>query len=107
MNGPRYWGPDGQPLPFKEWCVLFESSDRSVARDDLVLPSGERVLISTVWLGIAIDYAGDLPLIFETMVFFEREHEADEYQVRSCTREEARAVHAQALEYVRRIVADQ
>lgn len=104
MSVPRYWSPDGKPLTLEEWVEMFERCGRQVARDEVVLPDGERLLVSTVWIGIAMDHYGDLPLIFETMLF--GAGGSDGWQIRTSTRDEALAAHEQALQYARRIVAN-
>lgn len=63
-----YYDRTGQPITLETWSALV--SDRSyqqLAQTQL----DERILVSTVWLGIDHAWWPDsLPLIFETMVFY-------------------------------------
>jgi len=47
-----------------EWATWLESADRIIAMD---IENGIR--ISTVFLGLDHSLTGDIPLLFETMVF--------------------------------------
>lgn len=71
----RYFGPDGQPMSFGIWSVLFGRSaeTRFVGRTEV-----GKVVVSTVWLGLNHQFGDGPPLIFETMVFggaFDQEQE--------------------------------
>lgn len=74
-----------------KWAKWFEHAERQIARD--ILPGD--VLVSTVFLGIDHSFFGNIPLLFETMVFGGK---YDQFQERYATREEALAGHAKVLE---------
>lgn len=48
-----------------EWAKSYETSERVVAKTEL--EGG--VLVSTVFLGIDLNFYGGSPLVFETMIF--------------------------------------
>ena len=48
----------------QKWARMFDIQDRRVATDKI-----KDVSISTVFLGIDHNIGGDVPLLFETMVF--------------------------------------
>ena|ERR1035437_7692535 len=50
----------------EEWAIEFEYSDRTVEKTDI-----DKVHISTVFLGLDHDMFGDVPILFETMVFYD------------------------------------
>ena len=74
-----------------EWARWFEKADRHVAKTKL--PND--VLVSTVFLGLDHSFSGDVPVLFETMIFGGNH---DQYQERYATWEEAEAGHKQAVE---------
>jgi hypothetical protein len=91
-----YYDRNGQPITLETWSALV--SDRSyqqLAQTQL----DERILVSTVWLGIDHAWWPDsLPLIFETMVFYgvdpyRRGGECERYH----TEAEALAGHARMV----------
>lgn len=67
----HYYGRDGQQITQFEWALLLESDDgRRVARTEVVTPSGQHVLVSTVLIGLDMNYSSEgPPIIFETMTF--------------------------------------
>jgi hypothetical protein len=74
----------GRPITWEQYAEM--------GVEDRILVHTERdgVLVSTVWLGMDMGYAGGEPLIFETMIFG---GEHDQYQWRWSTEVEARAAH--------------
>lgn len=72
----------------------MQGADRHVAQEHV---GGVRV--STVFLGFDHNIFGDIPLLFETMIFG---GEHDGYQERCSTWTEAEKMHAEALDLVRR-----
>lgn len=74
----------------KEWAEAFEKCNRTVSKTKL----SDGVEISTVFLG-AHHGLGDVPILFETMIFG---GEHDEYCERYSTWDEAEAGHQRAVE---------
>jgi hypothetical protein len=65
-----YYARDGKPVTFEEWAQMLTPEGRMVARTVVKTPTGRSVLVSTVWLGLDMNYYDDgPPLIFETMTF--------------------------------------
>jgi hypothetical protein len=98
---------DGNPLDTLEWAALFEDEEYKriglsayPALEDLAagdeLNAEPVATISTVWIGINLQYGVGDPLIFETMIFGGR---WDQEQMRYAT-------EAQALEGHQRVVED-
>ena len=81
----------------KDWCDLYETKDgkekRRVGFDEI---NGYEV--STVFLGLHHGYDFP-PLVFETMVF--GSGEAENYQTRCSTWDEAVQMHKDAIEWVK------
>lgn len=94
-----YYDPDGNPLTMWEWAFRQEWNGTNViARDYVDLPGGGRARVSTIWLGIDMNFGNGPPLIFETMVFFEADDfTTDGFCERTPTRETALAMHAVAM----------
>lgn len=72
-----------------EWSEFYE--DVKNRRVDQTEKDGVRV--STVFLGLDHSFMGDIPLIFETMIFG---GEHDDYQDRCSTWKQAEAMHKKA-----------
>lgn len=90
---PYYYDRKGRPVEMMEWARLFEAS-----------PDGYRFvgkttigpyLVSTVWIGLDMNFGDGPPLIFETMIF--GPGELGGYQWRWPTEEAALAGHDQAV----------
>lgn len=66
-----YYGRDGQPITWEQWAAMIEQQDaRRVALTEVATPSGQRILVSTVLIGLDMNYTGEgPPIIFETMTF--------------------------------------
>jgi hypothetical protein len=82
-----------------KWAMWLSTADRHVAKTDIVGPAGEKVWVSTVFLGIDHDYRfGYEPVLFETMVFG---GEFSDYMRRYKTWAEAEAGHNETVEMVK------
>ena len=82
-----------EPKPIEdliEWSQWFGTADRKVALTKL--PNNVRV--STVFLGLDHNFAGGIPILFETMIFG---GEHDQYQERYATWDEAEEGHKKAV----------
>jgi hypothetical protein len=94
-----YYDPDGNPLPFMEWAILFElrhlDDDDSWWRRSTTIGDVE---VSTVWLGLDHSFGSGPPLFWETMIFG---GQYDEYEWRHPSREAAFAAHDQIVAAVR------
>ena len=73
-----------------EWANWFERADRHVAETKLA--NGVRV--STVFLGLDHSFNGEVPILFETMIFGGKHNE---YQERYTTWDKAEDGHKQAV----------
>ncbi len=113
-----YCDMDGAPISLRTWCVLHETSGeippgepgtRFLAQEDVDLPGGGRAFVSTVWVGInmaTISFRGEpvVPLVFETMIFWESgDYGSEDYCVRTPTRQAALAEHDQAVTWARNL----
>lgn len=69
----KYYGRDGQEISLEEWAALLERIDgRRMAKTEVVTPTGQHILVSTVLIGLDMNYASEgPPIIFETMTFDE------------------------------------
>lgn len=97
----RYYNRDGKPIPFEQWVALFErGDDYRIVRQTTIGPWW----VSTVWLGLNHNWGGGPPLIFETMVFWEKPD--DDYRditgLRYSTLAQARSGHARFVWELRR-----
>jgi len=94
MNNLLWIEKDGKPVPAtsEEFGVWFERQDRQVARNRV---NGR--LVSTVFLGIDHSFRGDVPILYETMIFCDNQDELHQFQRRYATREEALIGHAEAM----------
>jgi hypothetical protein len=99
-NSVRYWVLDDDhnavPADLLTWADWFEKDfkKRFVKRD--VMPDGRA--ISTVFLGIDLNWSGGPPLIFETMVF-KADTSSEEYCERCSTWSQALKQHDDALDW--------
>lgn len=99
-----YFDFDGQPIDMWTWCHLFENEDRFLAQTNVELPGGDHAFVSTVWLGLNYNVLGQVPLIFETMIFWESgNYGSEDYCVRTPSRAAALAEHDQAIEWARNL----
>ena len=86
----------GNVLELMEWAKLFEDNEYCRIAET-ILPDGKRV--STVWLGLDHQFGDGPPLIFETMVFSDKDSEGDDRdQERYSTEAEAIAGHEAMVE---------
>ncbi len=67
----HYFDPEGNPLSLMEWAALFEARDCDDGPESWwrKLTKVEDVTVCTVWMGLALDFHGGPPLIYETMIF--------------------------------------
>jgi hypothetical protein len=85
---------EGKAMTLAEWSAkMNDMAYRRIAFDTV-----EEMEVSTVWLGLDNSFGGPTPLIFETMVFGDRD---DEHQRRYATKAEALAGHAEVLRDLR------
>ena len=103
----HYYGRDGQQITQYEWALRFEYIDaRRVARTEVATPSGELVLVSTVLIGLDMNYSSEgPPIIFETMTFDlspgdANERWADIEMRRYATEAEALAGHNEIVQWL-------
>lgn len=91
-----YYDMDGKPVPLQELGDLFSGIERIMKQDEV-----ENFLVSTVWIGVDMNYEQHgPPLIFETMVFDTSggdEYFKSVFQDRYATKEEALAGHEAAM----------
>lgn len=91
-----YYDRAGNPTDFAGWSLDSEVRELEVGTD-LLMVARKPVLVSTVWTGL---YAGrgpgGRPLIFETMVF---RGPLDGYRMRYATEEDAKAGHAEIVDF--------
>ncbi|MBL4591219.1 MAG: hypothetical protein JKY96_04600 [Phycisphaerales bacterium] len=71
-----------------KWSAWFEKVDRRVAKTEK-----NDIRVSTVFLGVDHSFGGDVPLLFETMIFG-GEHDGDQW--RYTTWEDAEKGHLEA-----------
>lgn len=96
MTWPRCYRRDGTAYrDAMEWAGDFEDGNNVVEQTRL----WNRLLVSTVWLGLDHNWGKGPPLIFETMVFPQRR--SGEYCERYSTEEAAVAGHMAAVRYFR------
>ncbi len=85
----------GKVLDLMEWARIFEDPEyKRVA--ETTLPDG--TWVSTVWLGLDHQYGDGPPLIFETMVFQDKDNLDERDQERYSTEAEALAGHEAMVE---------
>lgn len=109
-DGPRHYDFDGQPCTFHEWVDLVQrgwnDDRRFVGRTEI-----GGYLVSTVWLGLDYSFGHGEPLMFETMIFDNRdiEYDTDDELHETCrrwpSRHAAELGHAAAVNYVRDVLA--
>jgi hypothetical protein len=105
----EFYDLEGQEVSYEKWVEIFESKDRFL-EGTLIPEYGVRV--STVWIGISWMLEveeGGRPLIFETMVFGDKEDDWDDLGCwRWASREEALVGHDKIVDDIRsgRLVLD-
>jgi hypothetical protein len=99
-----YYDRQGRPMDQSAWQRRFSDYDYKVVARTAV--SGWSV--STVWLGMDLNYAGQgPPVIFETMVFPPEGLATEgEYCMRYATEAEARAGHEEAVRWTKETIAN-
>lgn len=95
-----YYDKEGNPIGLWEWSCLFEDVSYKRIAGKLI----GNFFVSTVWLGLNHNFfSGQTPLIFETMVFNEKEDKYRDFECeRYATLEEALQGHKEMCEKIRR-----
>ena len=93
----EFYDKEGKPIEFMECGRLFEDEEYQIIKQE-TLPNGRWV--STVWLGLNHRYGDGAPLIFETMVFPEKDNFSDEVCERYSTLAEAEEGHKKMVEKI-------
>lgn len=101
-----YFDRDGNPLPGTlreqtlEWARLRSDHDYCViGHEDVLLPSGRAVWVSTVWLGLDHSFGFGPPVVFETMIF--ENGMADIYCQRYATATDAEQGHRSLVQMLK------
>ena len=89
-----YYDKEGRPISLMEWASLYRDMEyRRIGSTHI-----GHFWVSTVWLGLDHNYWGGPPIIFETMVFDDRNDKAiDLYMNRYATEAEALAGHTDTV----------
>ena len=74
-----------------EWANWYKKANRHVNKTKI----SDEINVSTIFLGVDYSFGGDIPILFETMIFG---GEHDQYQERYATWDEAEAGHLRAVE---------
>jgi len=93
-----YYDREGNQISMDEWINLREDQENRFIDRDVI----NGFLISTVWIGLDHQFGDGPPLVFETMVFDQREKEnwEDIFCKRASTEEQAREAHQEAVHFV-------
>lgn len=93
-----YYDKQGKPIKdLLTWVKMH--SDKSYMRIGITVFT-DKSFVSTVWLGRDHNFFGEgAPIIFESM-YFPKEQQAEEWQERYCTEEEARIGHENMVKRV-------
>jgi hypothetical protein len=98
-----YYDRKGNPLSVRQWAELFEGEDN----EDYCRIGSTTIgswWISTVWIGLDMNWSEGSPIIFETMLF-EGGSPSDLYCDRYATEEAALAGHDQAVAFLKQRLA--
>ena len=88
----RYYDKDGSPMEMMEWGDKKQINDPEYKRvAETTLTDG--TWISTVWVGLDMQFGDGPPLIFETMVFLSKDNLDEQDMDRYSTLEEAMEGH--------------
>lgn len=97
--------PDGSVYQFTdllEWAKWFETADRTIEHSTTTSPDGKvEAYVSTVFLGLDYAFGGDIPILFETMVFCSSDEKIDQEQDRYSNIQDAKMGHAKMFVKVR------
>lgn len=86
-----------RPCSLQEWANQFEEINKHVA-DEII----NDMRVSTVWLGLNHNHFNlGNPLLFETMVFTDKDSGNDVYCERYSTWQEAEEGHKKAVQWVK------
>lgn len=106
-----YWRLDGHtpvPCTIEEWGAMFnDPQSRIVEQTRLNRPDEEHeILVSTVFLGIDHGFGsmGNIPILFETMIFNGRH---SEFQERYATWDQAVEGHVRAVARANRMLVEE
>jgi hypothetical protein len=95
-----YYDRQGHPMDLQAWAAKHADMDYRVVRQDHI----DGHFVSTIRLGLDHSFLGGPPLIFETMIFDQRE-DANSYAHVYCERytseDAARVGHDRAIEWLR------
>ena len=80
-----------------EWAMWFENADTKVARTTV-----GSATVSTVFLGLDLNFLGYTPHLFETMIFAAENNMYNNYMWRYATWDEAVQGHEQAVAMITR-----
>jgi hypothetical protein len=94
-----YYDKEGIKISFEEWIAFKQKPDYSVVKQETI---GD-YQVSTVWLGTNCDYGNTgRPIIFETMVFTDKEvNEHEDLQFRYVNEVEAWEGHKAVVALVK------
>lgn len=94
MNGQYILDENNNPKEVHsilEWAAWMQTANRIVQQDTIQ----NDIKISTIFLGLDHSFGGDIPILWETMIFGGKQ---DQYQERYASLEEAKKGHQIALE---------
>jgi len=101
-DGCPYFDRAGRRIGRDEWATRFEDlAYKRIGYDEL-----DGVVVSTVWIGMDMSYAERPPLIFETMVFSDRDTLSTLYCQRYATEEGASTGHREVAALVSALGAE-
>lgn len=92
----EYYNRDGSEMTREEWLTSYESNRGKKRVAETTLPDGKWV--STVWLGLNHSYGDGPPMIFETMVFENKQNLSEEDCEQYSTEAEALEGHQRMVE---------
>jgi hypothetical protein len=90
-----YYDRAGNPIKFWDWAAKMEMGFDRIVEQTVLVEGENAVTVSTIWIGLDMNWLRGPPMIFETMVFG---GPTDLEGRRYSTEEEARAGHAQMVE---------
>lgn len=106
--GRSYWyDVNGRPITVEQWGALREASDPHIASTRIYGPDGHVCWVSTVWLGMNHAFSPDMPpIIFETMVFMDRDWGGLDFTERYSTKLWAKRGHKVICRMVRKMMKE-
>lgn len=87
------------------WAKWFENknSDGRITKQTIIPELG--ISISTAFLGIDHSFGGDVPILWETMIFGSKHEALDGYQVRYSSLKAAKKGHHEAVKFAKNILS--